>query len=106
MTAYGGVGTGIDESMNMFFKRKKPTRISENEDFITLLRVAREDPEVCKSLKAILSLDSFNRRSLLNTWLEQMQFQNAPSELIQALSGLTDDDVAARALKVIEENGL
>jgi len=92
--------------MNMFFKRKKATRVSENEDFITLIRVAREDPEVCKSLKAVLSLDSFNRLSLLNTWLEQMQFQNAPPELIQAVSGLTDYDVAGRALKVLEENGL
>jgi hypothetical protein len=47
--------------LNLF--RKSTPSIAENEDFITLIRVAQEDSEIKSQLSSILALDSFNRKS-------------------------------------------
>ncbi|MFH1490812.1 MAG: hypothetical protein ABII06_18060 [Pseudomonadota bacterium] len=45
-------------------KGRRP--IVDNEKFITLMQVASEKPDVRKRLMTILTLDRFNRQSLLN----------------------------------------
>ena len=80
-------------------KPKKP--VVDNEKFITLMKLAREEPDVRKRLKVICSLDSFNRRSVLNTWLDDLKLQGAPGDYIEALSFFLDDHVAEKALELI-----
>ena len=75
--------------------------VSDNETFITLMRVAREDPEIRQSLTAILSLDSFNRKSLLASWAMDMKRKGAPEDFVQAILYLRDDEVANQAAVII-----
>ena len=65
------------------------------------MRLAQEDPELRKTLESILTLDAFNRKSLLNTWLQDLRLQRAPQDLISALSCLLEDAVAQKALEVL-----
>jgi hypothetical protein len=75
--------------------------IVKNEPFITMIRVAQEDPEIKAWLMGILSLDNFNRKSAVNTLLEQLILEKAPSEFISAIESLRDDQVAHRALEIL-----
>ena len=84
-------------------KRSKK-HIVENEKFIDLMRVASEQPDVKKKMMLILNLDSFNRQSILNTWLRDLKLQGAPDDFIEALSFFLDDSIAEKALEVILES--
>lgn len=84
----------------LFGKRKS---ISEDETFVTLIRVAQEDVEVRKQLLSILSLDSFNRKSALNSFINEMRLRKAPKDFVAAIANLLDDAVAEKALEVIHK---
>lgn len=88
--------------MNDAEKTKKS--IIENEKFITLMKLAREEPDVRKRIKGLCSLDGFNRRSLLNTWLDELRLRGAPKDFREALSFFLDDAVAKKALELILES--
>ncbi len=81
--------------------RKSTQSIAENEDFITLIRVAQEDSEIKSQLSSILALDAFNRKSALNTFLEELRFSQAPKEFISAMATLLDEVVAEQVLKIL-----
>ena len=74
---------------------------SSTDPFVSLMVVATEDDAIRQHLLAILQQDSFNRHSLLNTWIEDLKMQSAPESFTRALGFLLDDDVAARALSVL-----
>ena len=80
---------------------KKTTPITENETFIRLIQAAQDDPEFRMQIVSILSLDSFNRKSVLNTLIDNMRLNNESEDLIEAFASLRDDDVAEVALKTI-----
>ena len=80
---------------------KTKKSIVENEKFITLMKLAREEPYVGKRIKGLCSLDGFNRRSLLNTWLEELRLQGAPKDFREALAFFLDDAVAEKVLELI-----
>jgi hypothetical protein len=80
---------------------KRLQLIVKNEPFVTMIRVAQEDPEIKAWLTGILSLDNFNRKSAVNTLLEQLILEKAPSEFISAIESLRDDQVAQRALEIL-----
>ena len=88
--------------MKIFHNKSRP--ITENETFIRLIQAAREDKEFHDQIYAILSLNSFNRKSILNTFIDNMRLNNVSEDLIEALASLREDDVAEVALEVI--NGL
>ena len=82
--------------------QNKIRSVAEDETFIRLIQVAQEDPEIGNRLKSILSQDDFNRRSLINTWIEELKLQKAPSDFIQALSHFLDESVAQSALELLD----
>jgi hypothetical protein len=82
-------------------RSSKPT-VGDNQAFVTLVAAAREDRELSRSLLAILGLPSFQRRSLLNSMIQQMTLRSERADLIAAVSALLDDGVAAEAAKLIE----
>ena len=88
--------------MGDIVKTKK--RVVDNETFIDIMRVAQENNDIRKKLTFILKLDSFNRQSLLNTWLNDLKLQGAPKKLREALSAFLDDAVAGKALEVIDQS--
>jgi hypothetical protein len=87
--------------MDLFVK--KQPYISQNEDFIRLVQVIKEEPQIRQILKSILGLDNFNRKSALNTWLEELKLKQAPKKFRSALSCLLDDDIARKTLDIIRE---
>jgi len=82
----------------MKFFSKKHAPADDTEPFVTLMRVAQEDAEIRRQLIGILSLDEFNRTSLLNSQIEEMRLAGAPQELIIAVACLLKEDVAQKAL--------
>jgi hypothetical protein len=73
----------------------------DQEAFVRLMQVAREDPDVGDQLRALLCLDAFNRQSAIRTVLEEMHLNNAPGELISAFACLLDDEIADKAREIL-----
>jgi hypothetical protein len=81
----------------------KKSPVSENEDFVRLMEVIRVDPQVRARIAPLLRLDSFQRKSILSTWLQQLQLQKASAAFVGALACLLDDGIANKALEIIRE---
>ena len=88
--------------MNLFPMKKQ--KVGENEPFITLIRVAQEDPGIRSQLLKIVSLDKFNRLSALNTLLEEMRLKGAPKEIISAITCLLDSNVADKTTELLRSH--
>ena len=86
--------------VNRTFAQKK----ANDDNFVTLLSVAHDSPQIRVQLLSILRHTPFQRKSLINTWLEDLKLAGAPSELQNALSALLDEDVADRALLLLQES--
>ena len=87
----------------MQYSKDNNHSIANDENFIALVQVLKEDSKIRSKIGPILSLDKFNRKSALNTWLEQLKFQQAPEKFVTLLSCLLDDDIAEKLLHVIKE---
>ena len=83
--------------------RRPQKAVGDNETFVTLIRVAQEDPEVRTTVTGILGQTPFHRRSLLNTLVEELKLKKAPADFICAISALLDDDVAERARRMLQK---
>ena len=68
-----------------------------------MMAVAKEDVEIRSKLLGLLSLDSFNRKSALNTFVEEIRLRQAPRKFINAIAYLLDDRIAAEALNFLRE---
>jgi hypothetical protein len=71
------------------------------EPYKRLLQVMQNDPLIHERVIQMLKLDSYQRRSLLNNWLEQLRTRNASENLLGALSCLFDDKIAKEVLTQI-----
>lgn len=80
---------------------EKTETAGENENFVALVQAAMEDPKMRGQILAIVRLDSFNRASLLGTYVSSLQFKGAPSELIEALNCLKDDMIAEKTREIL-----
>ena len=69
-----------------------------------LLRLIRDDELINIKVTALLKLDVWKRRTVLNNWLQQLKKLNAPTDLQDALSCLFDDTNAKDVLKLISKN--
>jgi len=66
-----------------------------------LVQIMDEDPVIQKTFSELLQLSSFERRSVLNIWLEQLRRRNASENLLYRLSILFDDIIAEWLLMLI-----
>jgi len=87
----------------MKYLKKNKHLVADNDDFIALVKVLGEDLQIRSKIEPLLNLDSFNRKSALNTWLKELQIQQAPGKFIALLSYLLDDDIAKKVLDIIRE---
>jgi len=90
----------VFELISRAFAQKK----ANDDNFVTLLSVAHDSPQIRVQLLSILRHTPFQRKSLINTWLEDLKLAGAPPELQNALSALLDEDVADRALLLLQES--
>ena len=77
---------------------------SDDSAFIGIMRVAREDPSVRATLITILSLENFQRSSALGSLVDQMKLQSAPKEFVDALELFHRDEIAVKALKMLQDD--
>jgi hypothetical protein len=78
-----------------------PRTVAEVDGFITLLRVACEDPSINARLEQILALPDERRQALLHTLVSDMLIAKAPKDFVEAIACLMDDAVAEKAYEVI-----
>ena len=90
--------------MKKFLKRLfgKP----EDQEFISLMQVALEDPTIRKQLLSILSLPNENRRATIRQWRSELDQQNAPEPIIKILRYLEEDGPAHRARAILADEQL
>ena len=75
--------------------------VADVESFITMLRVACEDPRINAQLERVLSLPDEERQSFIRTWVSDIMIKGAPKDFIAAIACLSDDRVAEKAYEVI-----
>jgi len=85
--------------MKLFTKKTKAAGVDET--FVRLIQIATEDQKIREQILHILSLDSFNRKSALNTYIHNMRLKGAPAEFISAIAAFLDDGVAEKALSLL-----
>jgi len=76
------------------------------ESIINLIGIMRENREIGTKLKQVLRMKPYQRRTVLNRWLEQLQVQQAPTPLLGALAYLFDDKIAGKVLSLINNHKL
>ena len=74
--------------------------------YLQLIEVMRVDLVINEQIKKMLNLDSYNRRLILNNWVEKLRKQKASAELMQALSCLFDDAIAKETLLLLKKGGI
>jgi len=67
------------------------------------MHVMQNDPVIHDKVIEMLKLDSYQRRSVLNSWLEQLRIHKASESLLSALSTLFDDKIAKEVLALIND---
>ena len=82
---------------------KKPRSAGDDETFVRLIQIARENPEIREKILGILCMDPFNRKSALNMFIEQMRLKGAPRDFISAVGCFLDDQVAEKALTILSK---
>jgi hypothetical protein len=80
---------------------KPKNTAAENDAFITLMRVAQENPDIRQTLAVILHQPPFHRKSLLNTLIREITLKGAPADFISAMNELLNDDVAEKLAEFI-----
>lgn len=75
--------------------------VGDNEAFVKLIQVAKEDSNINKTLISILSMDPFQRKSAIGSLIEDMQLKGAPKKFVAAIANLRDDKFADGALAML-----
>ena len=83
--------------------KKKKSTVADNDHFVRLVQLMQDDFDLRDRILPLLVLDPFNRKSALNTWLEELKLQSAPRSIISALACLVDDAIAAKILEISGE---
>ena len=68
-----------------------------------LIQAMKIDPLINAEVIKILRLSPYQRRSVLNNWLEQLENRQASQNMRKALSYLFDDIIVFELLKLIQK---
>ena len=81
----------------------KPRKFNEIEGLVTMLLSACKDASMNETLRTVLSQNDDVRKQMVRELLERFHQAKAPKNLYEAFVALLDDEVAQRALQVIED---
>ncbi len=70
--------------------------MSADEVFVNLIAVAQEDPKIHAFVTQVVSMEDFDRQSLVNTFIKEMALKGAPAEFIKAIAALRDPILASK----------
>ncbi|XOV81032.1 MAG: hypothetical protein ACFHVJ_08785 [Aestuariibacter sp.] len=88
--------------INFFKIAGTGTKEELNETFIYLIRAAEEEKSVRETLLKILTLAPRSRKAAITKLIADLKFQKAPSDFIEAIAYLLDDQIADSALSKIQ----
>ena len=72
-------------------------------DLEELSALLKEDPLIKDRIIEVLKMNPYDRRLVLNNWLEQLRIRRAPENLQHALSTLFDNAIAKKILAMINK---
>ncbi len=75
---------------------KKHNSPSNNESFVRLIQLMDADKGFQAMILKLINLDSFNRSSKINSIISDLKLQKAPSDHIQILNDLIDDEICEK----------
>jgi hypothetical protein len=75
--------------------------VGENDTFVTLIQLARQDPQVGLVLKSILAQPALKRISMVKALVDEMARRSAPADFVGAIAALLDDEVARKAAEML-----
>ena len=85
----------------MCASKKQGNTVGDNETFVTLIQLARQDPQVGGTLRTILAQPALQRKALVKALVDDMSRRSAPADFVQAIAALLDDEVARKAAQII-----
>ena len=94
----------LKKILNWFLKPGPDGTLGDNQAFVTIMRVARKDEKMRDQLMAILKQDPDQRNNFLNGLIQRVKDQPGSEEMVEALTYLADDTVAATAYKMLKED--
>ncbi len=80
---------------------EKSLFVADNETFLRLIQLARENQELRDRLKTVLSMNREERKSAIRLIIDRMQKNNEPEDVVSALRCLLTHSVADKALEVL-----
>jgi hypothetical protein len=80
---------------------RPPRSVGDIESFVTMMRVACENPQINSQVQRLLAMPDDKRRALVKTWVSDMLVAGAPRDFIDAIGCLHDDAVAEKTYEVI-----
>ncbi len=78
------------------------TSLSDNEDFVRMVQMIRNDAEFRKTVISLLRLDPWRRKSIITEIVENMKSARESSSLVTAMASLLDDEVVASILQMLK----
>jgi hypothetical protein len=75
--------------------------ISDNESFVFLMAAAAEDEALRGRLLSVLRQDDLVRADQISSWLGSCALKGAPVQFTEAISYLSDKDVANTVIKYL-----
>jgi len=81
-------------------------KITDNQDFIRFIQAASVDQDLKQRILNLLALDKFNRKSVMNTMINEMRLSNESSDFIEILFFLTDDSIAKQTVRILQDDEL
>ena len=75
--------------------------IADNEEFVSMLRLAEDDDKTKTILIAILSLDVSQRVPALKSLIAEMKLNGASSDFILAIASFLNNEIAEKTLSVL-----
>ena len=94
----------MKEVLDKFLRSGGQIPDEAREALVTLIRAAQENADFREQIVNLLSLDEFNRRSALNTVLNELRLKEAPKDLGSALGLLLDQKVAQKVRELLTED--
>ncbi len=82
------------------FKKTKST-VATNEEVISLILAAKDDPEFKSKLLNLLRVPEIERKHNIRQWIAESQERGAPAEFLAALALLHDDTVARKVIDIL-----
>ena len=81
----------------------KERPMTADEVFVTLIGVAKEDPKIHSFIMTVITLNDFDRKSLINTFIKEMSLKGAPAEFIKAIAALREPLLVEKVKELLQQ---